>query len=443
MKFCKIKNIFKVVLLYSIAIYSQEAYFGYIEEPTHSRSIALGGTGTAGSNGGISYYNPANGGIINTSFISFEYGMMWGDISRGIIEGIWDFRDWFIGGSFQTQSNTFTITDATGNYTTEATGIEQASMISLIGGLKKGRFSIGLSVNGFHHKIFDLSSSAISLSGGVNYSLIPDKLRAGISIINAGRYHKGFYSSNYEFHRDLMSTTGRAGVMWRDTLRNILPINIFLDVAYGKNYDNVTVPVGVEFWPIPSLALRIGKCFLQQTELFTSGVGINWENLSFDASFVPYSIEDETFIKWTAALRYELKKKKLAKESTSQIKINKEIIVTPIEETDSVATLPEADTLRFKLEKKRNDVYPVPSENIKDKIDNKDMVKDSLSLDTLKPRDTTTVKESPLSENKTKEEVKNQDSSSTQLDANITTPLDTSGIPYKKEDGDSIIVPVK
>ncbi|MCX7727553.1 MAG: hypothetical protein N2053_11980, partial [Chitinispirillaceae bacterium] len=320
------------------------------------------------------------------------------------------------------------LTDATGNYINGATGVEQASMVSIIGGIKRERFSMGVSVNGLHHRIFDLPSSAISLSGGINLSVVPGKLRAGLSIINAGRYHKGFYSSGYELSSDLMPTTGRAGVLWKDTLRNILPVIVYIDAVYEKNYDLVTVPVGVELSPIPYLALRIGKCFFLETELFTSGIGIKWENLSFDASFVPYSIEEETFIKWSVALRYELKRKKQTKESTSQIKIQKETIITPVEEkNDTIFSLPKADTSESDRSKVEEDTLSKSSIKTGEDFNKKEPQQNSLQSDTARAEDSLGVE---VPENKT-ENIREQNFSSPH---NKNLPLDTLDVPSKKED---------
>jgi hypothetical protein len=69
-------------------------------------------------------------------------------------------------------------------------------------------------------------------------------------------------------------------------------------------------PLGIELKPVDPLAVRIGKRFNHPSDLFTFGLGIHWENISFDAAFVPTSIEGDLATKWLMGLRYSIPHKR-------------------------------------------------------------------------------------------------------------------------------------
>lgn len=284
--------------------FAQNAYFGYIEEPTNPRSVALGGSGTAGTDGSFSFYNPATAASIERSFVAFEYGQQWSDLTRGLVETAWRFPRWFIGLSFQTQDNTFQLSDATG--VLPGTGAENASMASLLFGWYKERYAIGAAINGFQHHLFDKNSLALSFSGGITVSVLPDHLTLGVSVLHAGGYYKGFYDSTFSFERDSLAMSVRGGAGWNDTIAGNLPLHVNLDVAYSSNYQRILVPVGIELVPLPPLSFRIGKRFKHPTDLFSIGIGISWKNLGFNATLTPTTTDRDIETKWVMGLRYAL-----------------------------------------------------------------------------------------------------------------------------------------
>jgi hypothetical protein len=299
----------------SSALFAQGANFGYTEEPVSPRAVGMGCTGAATAQGGFAYYNPAAIPAAESSFIAFDYGQQWSDRNHTLLETGWIFPQWFIGASFMTQSVDFQLTDYTGSDILPGKGTEQASALSLALGWRGERYTIAAAANGLHHHIYDRDAYALSASGGMTFAVLPGRLSAGAALVQAGRLHRGFYDSRFEFHRDQMPTTGRIGVNWNDTIVGKLPVNIAVDAAYSSNYRKVNIPVGVEIRPLKPLAIRVGKRFNFESDLITLGVGIKWQNIAFDASFTPSTLEGDADLKWLMGLRYSLAPIKLRKQN--------------------------------------------------------------------------------------------------------------------------------
>ena len=302
-----------IILMLASFAYAQQAHFWYVEEPVNPRATGMGCAGTAKSTGGFSFYNPAAVTTSESSFVAFEYGQQWSDIAGGLVETAWLFPKWFVGASFQTQSNTFQPVDDFGNRL-PGSGSEQASLLSLQIGWRGGggRYAIGAAINGLQHHLYDDNAYALSASGGVTVAILPEKLLAGAALIQAGSYHRGFSRTSFEVNRNIMPTTGRFGCSWNDTIIGKLPVTILLDAVYSSNFHTVTLPLGFEIRPLRPLAVRLGKRFNLTTELFTLGIGIFWENLSFDASFIPSTLEGDFESRWLIGLRYALASRKKA-----------------------------------------------------------------------------------------------------------------------------------
>jgi hypothetical protein len=87
--------------------------------------------------------------------------------------------------------------------------------------------------------------------------------------------------------------------------------------------------------PLDPLFIRIGKRLNFDSELFTFGIGLSWENIAFDVAIVPTAIEGDYGSKWLMGLRYSIpqKKDKAGKKTT---------VIHP----DTTAVVPLPDTLK-------------------------------------------------------------------------------------------------
>lgn len=291
------------------------AGFGYAEEPVNPRKVAMGSAGTALEGGGFTFYNPALPSIIDRPYISCEYGRLYNDLGRGMPEFALNFPKWFIGGAFQSQSIDFQFADEQG-IMEGVTGVEQSTLGSLDIGFTKQQFAFGVAINGFQHRIAEYKSFAFSGSAGLLYSIVPGKLTAGAAVLNAFGRNTGMLDSVKTWSHSNMPLTGRAGAAWSDTMGK-MSYSVAADIVYSDNYGEVMVPIGVEVWLLPSIAVRVGKRFNHPTDLFSAGVGFAWENLAFDASFVPCRYVSDYSLKWGMGITYSLKKKEKGKEKTS------------------------------------------------------------------------------------------------------------------------------
>ena len=381
---------------------AQSAYFSYVEEPVHPRSTAMGGSGTAGSSGGFSYYNPAGPATLDRPFVAFEYGQQWSDMTRGYIETAVLFPEWFIGGSFMTQGISFTPVDEFGT-PLPGEGTQQESQLTLLTGWKNDRFAIGVAINGLQHHIYDADAYALSASGGITATLLPSKLAIGAALLQAGRLHRGFDENKFTVHKDGMPTSARLGVTLNDTLFSKLPTTLQVDAVYSLNYSRVMVPVGIELRPLAPLAIRLGKRFNHPTDLFTCGIGLSWENLSYDVALIPTGLEGDAGLKWRMGLTYSLarKKKQVEKADTATVLLPQTTPVEAPEEPVPADTVPSA---------------PAPEENTES------------TADTAAPADTTSSIDTPTAPAVA-------DSAAPQLPADVseTVPADTAAVSEPSE----------
>jgi len=309
-----------VLLLSAIRIHSADfAYFNYVQEPLNPRCIALGGAGTALSYGGFAFYNPAAAAFAERSFVSLDFGQQWSDLTRGSVETAWVLDRWFIGGTFVGRTVDYPLADETGIL--PGSGASQETMLSLFTGLRHSRYSVGIAANALPHFIGGENAFAVSASGGVSALVIPGKLTVGAALLQAGRYHRGFYSKEFSAHRDSMSTMVRAGAAYNDIIKGALPFTVTADIEYEYGEDRLMVPAGIEFRPLEPVAIRIGKRFNHYSDVMTFGIGLHWENIAFDAAFVP-TVLDETVNrsvdwKWLMGVRYELPRRKGEGKRTS------------------------------------------------------------------------------------------------------------------------------
>ncbi|MDO5575901.1 MAG: hypothetical protein Q4F84_02375 [Fibrobacter sp.] len=334
-------------------VYGQSAYYGFAEEPLDPRTIAMGSAGTALGSGGFTFYNPASISLCSEPYVTADFGKLADDLKRGFIETGWIFPKWFFGLSFQSQSIEFQYASEKG-ITEGAFGSEQATLGSFTIGLKRDRFAIAIAANGIQHRIAEKTSYGITASGGVTFEVIPGNLNAGAALTHiAGRNTRYLEEDNSLFSDDLPQGI-RGGLAWHDTLKSI-PYTGAIDISYSKNYERVMVPVGLEAWVLPMISLRLGKRFNHPTEILNAGIGFKWENLNFDAAFVPCSMEGDNGIKWTMGFSYRLPKFK-PKKSAAKEPVSK----------DSAAT--KEESLETIIENMNNKVESEKDENVQDTV---------------------------------------------------------------------------
>src|SRR5262249_9164687 len=148
-----------------------------------------------------------------------------------------------------------------------------SSLGTLGGGFRKSNYSFGITLNGVQEKIANYTSYGLMGSAGAVFNIIPDKLYGGLAVFNFGR-NSSFLDSTRSLQNDNLPLTFRGGLSWNDKFKTKYPYTIAVDMVYSKNYQKLMVPVGVEFWVLPALALRIGKRFNFDSDLLSLGAGL-------------------------------------------------------------------------------------------------------------------------------------------------------------------------
>lgn len=159
--------------------------------------------------------------------------------------------------------------------------------MSLDFGYAAPQWGAGLSINGGMDRVVDTKSFALSVSAGAVCTPVPKHLSLGLAVFNIGATTPYLDTMETLSKGPALPLSVRLGTSWKDSLREI-SYTAALDVVYRDIDERVLVPVGLEIYPIDFLALRIGKEFNHDTEIFNCGLGIyiNYLNLNVDISTV-------------------------------------------------------------------------------------------------------------------------------------------------------------
>ncbi|KMQ50812.1 hypothetical protein CHISP_2335 [Chitinispirillum alkaliphilum] len=300
----KTKLIFPILISFlATAVYasSHASAFQFVEEPVNPRNIAMGSAGTAMRGTGFSFYNPAQPFLSRVPYVSVEFGQIHGDINRGTAETAIVSPNWFAGISFITQSIDFPTSTEQG---VGPKATNQGTVASFTAGFIRDDFAAAITLNGLQDRFgHSATYHGLSFSGGITYRLIPGKLELGLAGFNVGR-SKGFLDDQHWRNHGIPRTL-RAGGAWSDKI-NDMPYTVTSDLVYRDETGQLLLPVGVELYTLPSLAVRLGKKFFHDTDIFTAGIGINLDNIALDLSFVPTKLESDYDIKWSVGLSYYL-----------------------------------------------------------------------------------------------------------------------------------------
>jgi hypothetical protein len=152
-------------------------------------------------------------------------------------------------------------------------------------------------------------------------------------------------------------------------------------MVYSKNYQKLMVPVGVEFWLLPALALRVGKRFNFDSDLFSLGIGLRLENIGFDAAFTPTRVVSDVGVKGSMGLIYYLASpKKKAQKTVEKPTVSTQNIVTDTtQDTVLVNKVDSIPTFKVPVERKIHRNKVVDTSRV---IIDSSKVLDSVILDT-------------------------------------------------------------
>jgi hypothetical protein len=308
--------------------------FQFLEEPTTPRLIAMGNAGTAMQGSGFSYYNPAQPFFNDDMLLTVGYSPLPGDLTAFFGEGTWNFSNMFTG----VHLSNFSIKDI---YPASEQGVDYSipftsasTVVSFDIGYKGDRLGLGLTLNGIQDRIETSTAYGISVSAGCAYWLVPKKFSLGAAALNFGT-STGYNSDDANLgDGERLPRSGRIGAAYCDTLKQI-PFSAACDVVY-RDVGNkllsakgavprITVPLGIEVWPIQYAAIRVGKRINFETEIINFGAALRFNPLTMDMSFVITNLEGDVEVKPTIALTYmpslSHKNKELDKTPANQINI--------------------------------------------------------------------------------------------------------------------------
>ena len=299
-----------------------KAAFQFLEESVSPRQVAMGGAATAMPGTGFCNYNPAQPYFSNDPSLSIAYSPMPGDAKGVLAEGFWSRSDMFFGLHLSNHSISGIIpsTDKGTNENIPFSG--GFSLVSLVAGVKRERFSLAFAVNGMQDRIGIATAYGVSISAGAACHAIPGRLEVGLALLNEGTA-TGYTEETQKWGQgDRMPRSARLGTAYTDTIGRV-PLTAALDIVYRDVGDKVqkvkgiaprmTVPVGVEVWPTQYVAVRLGKRFNFETEIVNFGAGFRFRPLSFDMSFVIANLSGDIEVKPAFGLTYSPAPKRAAK----------------------------------------------------------------------------------------------------------------------------------
>lgn len=318
--------------------------FHFLEEPINPRFLAMGTAGTAQKGKGFSFYNPAIPFLLKRTYLAVEYGQHpKADFNHPQLEGVLFLERWFFGLSFNNASiNDIYETNFWGNLPFYGASFSQQCInISFNAGFSQwSDFAFALGINGTQDRIHDEYAYALSFNAGAVYTPIPEHLTIGLSILYLGTSTPmlGNDSKGAWGEGESLPVNSRFGVAWTDSLKQI-PYTVAFDIVYRnvrdksdefKKHisDRFTFPLGAEIWVLPPLAVRIGKRINMLTEVIHFGLGLRFDPLTVDASFIVPKFVDDAELKWRTGITYYLKTKK-AKQPGEKATVTKPTIVPP------------------------------------------------------------------------------------------------------------------
>jgi len=327
--------------------------FQFLDEPVIPRLVGMGYAGTAFSDGGFSFVNPAQPYLSERPSIQIGYSPMPGDLTVPFFEIAWVFSDFFWGlhGSNYAINNIIPATEQGPDPTNPFS--YSFSLASIDAGFTFNRGAVGVTVNSIQERIETSSRLGISVSAGGLYRIIPGKLTGGVAFLNEGTVSAFTYDVDMQGEREKLPRSGRLGFAYTDTIWRF-PVNAACDAVYrdvgnglysaANIVPRMTMPLGLEIWPTDNVALRVGKRINFETEVVNFGAGLRLSPLTFDMAFVVTQFQGDVEIKPTFGLTYALgaatpgKSAPVQKQPTPPVKPKEMPAVLP--KTDSAAIPP-------------------------------------------------------------------------------------------------------
>jgi len=308
----------------------------------------MGSCGAAIGGNGFAYYNPATPALDRKTNLNIGYAPMPFDFTIAHAQGTWSLDNMFFGANI---TNHFVdgIIPAGIEGTNPATPFSyDGSMASVNFGVIVNNFGFGITLNGLEERIASSTAYGLSVSAGLTYA-INNKLNFGLSALQLGAT-TGYDETSANLGQGYaLPRSGRMGLAFSDSIFHmgyaVTGDMVYRDVGVkGESLSNrinrVSVPVGIEFWPTSFAAIRLGKRFNFDTELFTVGAGLSLSVLTCDIAVAVAKYVDDYEARPFIDLTYTLQKQPVvasARAAAKAIAAQPVIISKPAEtKTDSL-----------------------------------------------------------------------------------------------------------
>jgi hypothetical protein len=290
--------------------------FQFLDFLPSPRQAAMGYAGTALGGPGLGTYNPASPALDEQAHLSLGYAPLPSDNSLTFCEGAWPFLNMFAAASFTNQFIGGIIpSDFVNGPNYDLAGSYNGAVLSLAFGYKGERLGLGFAINGMQERIVSYTSYGISVSAGLTYRLVPDKLTLGVAVLQLGSTTDGLTAPQSFGQGAPLPRSGRAGLVYSDKLFD-MGFSVDGDVVYrdvglkvssiSQIMNRVMVPLGAEIRPTDYISVRLGKRFNDETNVVTFGAGVKFAMLSFDMACAITSLVSDIEFDPYLALTYNL-----------------------------------------------------------------------------------------------------------------------------------------
>jgi hypothetical protein len=315
--------------------------FQFLDFLPSPRQAAMGYAGTALGGPGFGTYNPASPALDEHAHLNLGYAPLPSDVSLTFCEGAWSFLNMFAAASFTNQFISGIIpADFVNGPNYNLPGSYNGAVLSLDFGYKGERLGLGLAINGMQERIVSYTSYGISVSAGLTYRLIPDRLTLGVAVLQLGSTSDALAGPQSFGQGYPLPRSGRAGLVYSDKLFD-MGFSVDGDVVYrdvglkvssiSQIANRVMVPFGAEIRPNDYISVRLGKRFNDETNIVTFGAGVKFAVLSFDMACAITSLVSDIEFDPYLALTYTLASPAKKPVSVRQVPSVKPLVMPPAE----------------------------------------------------------------------------------------------------------------
>ncbi len=283
--------LFLIFLLYPINMFAQKGIGGepgsFLNWGQGSRALGLGGAfvGMADDASAL-WWNPAGLMQLNKMEITTLYASLWEDTYYNFIGYAHPTLNWgsFGVGVVQIDSKNFKERSNIADTPTNFNIVQQAFLLSY-GNKFLEKLSAGVSFKMISQKMPSYSDTGLGIDGSLFYRSLDKKLSLGVNLQNlvAPELNLKQTTDKYSF----MPKVGGSYTFSPVFRKNKDKLLACFEIDYSSFSQYFTNSLGVEYWMLPSFALRLGK---NKNADMSFGFGCVYNNLQIDYSLINHEL---------------------------------------------------------------------------------------------------------------------------------------------------------